>query len=59
MEETDLSQLSETEIMSIYSSVIESGEQVIIAKCPSGYTCRNNMCCKHAQGGWACGGYGC
>ena len=38
MEETDLSQLSETEIMSIYSSVIESGEPILIAKCKNNLT---------------------
>ena len=37
MEETDLSSLNEQEIMDMYSNVIEGGEQVIIAKCKSGY----------------------
>ncbi len=38
MEETDLSQLSETEIISMYSNIIESGQEVLLAKsCPYGY----------------------
>ena len=54
MEETDLSQFSEAEIMSMYSDVIESGEQVLIAKCMEGTTCINNHCCRHMNSGWAC-----
>ena len=38
MEETDLSSLSEQEIMDMYSDVIESGEPILIAKCKNNLT---------------------
>ncbi len=55
MEEVDLSQFSEAEIMSMYSNIIESGEQVIIAKCMSGYqgSCSNGRCYCCAKGAGA------
>ena len=38
MEEANLSQLSEAEIISMYSNIIESGQEILIAKsCPYGY----------------------
>ena len=57
MEETDLSLLSEQEIMDMYSNVIESGQDVLIAKsCPiSGYYwVGGNLCCRPNTGGGDC-----
>ena len=53
MEETDFSQLSEAEIMSMYSNIIESGQEVLLAKsCPRGYVWDRDLgtgmeCCRY------------
>ena len=50
MEEANLSQLNEAEMMNIYSNVIESGSQILIAKsvCKGStpYDCGNACCNK-------------
>ena len=48
MEEIDLSSLSDAEIIDMYSDIVESGEQVMIAKCGRGLIdscCGGNFCC--------------
>ena len=52
MEETDLSSLSEQEIMDMYSNIIENGQGILIAKgCVSGFTSvGGGQCCKSCGG---------